>query len=369
MYHKAIKKRYLRATMSQSQHYVPQFYLRNFSNDQKNINIYNLSRQKYFSGPISKQCAKPNFYSESQDIEHAFSKFEGKVAHIIKKIIDNKTVPIDNQEYIELLSFILWQSGRTNKASQDMLKRANDIFDYLKPDLATMDEAKKIGWTLKDFEKIKVSHKNPALETSYQAISSAPLLFDLELVLLINKSKVEFITSDSPTALFNSFFNGKTKGYQTGYANKGLQIFFPLNPECMLVLYDPQYYEIPFKEDRTYLVKKDKDVRRLNGLQIIFCFNNIYFKNHKQIDLNQQHNNLKHKREEGTIIKSAVTPLKDNSYAELINFAKDNAIYNLSKLSFLFINPQADSNPGARNRDFLEEHRKQMRKLFHKTGK
>lgn len=355
--------------MAQNQHYVPQFYLRNFSEDDKNINIINLGRLEYFNGPISKQCAKPNFYSENKEIETAFSKLEDKVAIVIKKIIDNKSFLINIQEYTELISFILWQSGRTNKAGQDTLKGINDIFDYLKPDLATMKEAKELGLTLDSFNKVKISFKKPALETSYRALSSTPLLFDMQLVILINESKVEFITSDSPTVLFNTYFNGKSKGGQTGYANKGLQIFLPIAPHCMVLLYDPNYYTIPFKENLTYVIKKNKDVRRLNGLQVVFGFNNIYFRNYKHSDIIQQFHDLRHEREEKTFIESLGTRPEGKGTAELIHFAKDNAIYDLSKLSFLIINPNADNIPGIRNLEVLKEHRKQLKKMFPKMEK
>lgn len=355
--------------MSQNQHYVPQFYLKYFSKDNKNVNIYNLSRQEVFLGPLSKQCAKPNFYSENQEIEKAFSLLEGKVSSIFRKIIENELLTIDMQEYVELSSFILWQSGRTNKAGQDMLKHINDIFDFLKPDLATMAEAKKSGLTLDDFKKVKLSHKSPALETSNRAITSAPLLFDLQMALLINKSNTEFIISDSPTILFNTFFNGKSKGGQTGYASKGLQLFFPLTPKLMIILYDPKYYFIPLKENLTYKVQKNKDIRRLNGLQLIFGFYNIYFNNYKESDLKQHFNDLKYKREKSTIVESLGTRPVKEGYSELIHFAKDNAVYDLTKLSFLTMYSDADVTPGVRDLSALEEHRKYMKKQFPKMEK
>lgn len=350
--------------MGQNQHYVPQFYLRYFSSDRENINIFNFSRRGFFQGQIVTQCAKPNFYSESQEVEKSFSLLEGRVASILKKIITHESLLIDMREYVELLSFILWQSGRTRKASQEMLKRANDLFDYLKPDLARMEKAKALGLTLDDFNKLKVFHKTPALEASLTALTSAPLLFDLHMVLLINKSKAEFITSDSPTILFNSFFNGKTKGGQTGYANKGLQIFFPITPRHMLLLYDPGYYTIPLTKGSTYIIKKNKDIRRLNGLQILFGLDNVYFQNYNPDELKQQFNNLKHKRQEETIVESVGTRPEGDGYAELIHFAKDNATYDLNKLSFLTTNPEAEISPGIRNQDLLEEHRKQMKGMF-----
>jgi len=352
--------------MGQNQHYVPQFYLRSFSTDHINISIFNFGRLEIYRGPISKQCAKPNFYSRNQEVESAFSQLESKIASIVKKIIDKQGLSIDGEEYAALLSYILFQSGRTNKAGEEMLKRINDLFSHLKPDLANMEEAKKLGLTLDLFNKVRLSHRSPAVETSLRALMSAPLLFDMQPTIIINASDVEFITSDSPVVLFNTYFNGKTKGLQTGYASKGLQIFFPLTPKLMIILYDPNYYTIPFKEDLTYAVKKNKDVRRLNGLQVIFGFDNLYFREYRKPDLHQQFTDLRKRRDEKTLIESmGIRPYGEN-YAELIHTTKDNAIYDLTKLSFLTVNPNAENSPGVRNWEVLIEHRKQMERMIPK---
>ncbi|MBU0667334.1 MAG: hypothetical protein ABIC91_00050 [Nanoarchaeota archaeon] len=106
---------------------------------------------------------------------------------------------------------------------------------------------------------------------------------------------------------------------------------------------------LKFCTAQTSAITQPEDVHRLNGLQVIFGLNNIYFRNYSQADLNQQFIDLHNKRDEKTIIESLGTKPKGDGYEELIHTAKDNAIYNLTNLSFLIINPNADNTPGIRD--------------------
>jgi len=349
--------------MIPNQHYVPQFYLRNFSEDKININIFNLDRQKEICGAISTQCCKSHFYDDNEMVEKSFSKLEDKIAPILSKIIHDRCFLINNEEYGILLAFILWQSERTKKAGDDMIDLANIFFDNLKTDLIKTEEAKKQGITPEMVNSVEISRKYPSLVTSYYALSSAHLIFDLKIVLLINESNIEFITSDSPSIKFNSFFNGKTILHQIGYKNKGLQIFFPIAPNLMILLYDHNYYEINCKEDRTIRLQKNKDIRRLNGLQVLFGLNNLYFNNYDSKDLSRHYHDLKLQRDKHFISKSLGIKPHENGTAETILFTKEKATYDLMKLSFISINKQADNNVGIRcEAEIIEKHMEEIKK-------
>ena len=46
-----------------NQHYIPQFYLRGFSSNEKQISLFNFKRQKFVDGAsIADQCSKKDFY-------------------------------------------------------------------------------------------------------------------------------------------------------------------------------------------------------------------------------------------------------------------------------------------------------------------
>ncbi|MFH1071950.1 MAG: DUF4238 domain-containing protein [Nanoarchaeota archaeon] len=350
--------------MSQNQHYIPQFYLKYFSKDGINISGYNLTRKQIFEGPLKTQCSKPEFYSENPTVEKAFSLFEGKISSVFRLIMEEESFPISMQDYVELVCYIGWQYGRTKKSADEMVARANDIFDYMKPAFASGQKAKEQGLSLEDFEKVKLSHKHPAIETSLHSMQGGLLFHDLQIGLLINTSKQEFITSDSPVVLFNPYFSGKIIGSQLGFASKGLQVYFPISPRHMLLLYDPKYYSIPLTKNLSITLSKKKDIRRINGLQILHADSNIYYHEYDQKQLEIQHGELSGKRETGMIIRPVAVKKTPEGASELIQFSSKHPQYDLTKLSFLSIRDDADPIPGVRNIEAVELHRKFTKETF-----
>lgn len=50
------------------QHFVPQFYLRNFSEDKKRLHLANIARAKaILNASLRKQCARTKFYDFAPD--------------------------------------------------------------------------------------------------------------------------------------------------------------------------------------------------------------------------------------------------------------------------------------------------------------
>ncbi|WP_186429660.1 DUF4238 domain-containing protein [Clostridium sp. BSD9I1] len=69
------------------QHYVPKFYLRNFSNNKKNIGMFRHKDKKFILNASIKSVAYSIFlYGEDGKLENFLSKFESKCAEIIRKI-------------------------------------------------------------------------------------------------------------------------------------------------------------------------------------------------------------------------------------------------------------------------------------------
>ncbi|HEX2983013.1 MAG TPA: DUF4238 domain-containing protein, partial [Ignavibacteriales bacterium] len=59
-----------------NQHFVPQFYLRNFSENKKSLCDYNLSNNKYIKNASIKDMASQNyFYGKDENIEKLLSKY------------------------------------------------------------------------------------------------------------------------------------------------------------------------------------------------------------------------------------------------------------------------------------------------------
>ena len=90
-----------------NQHYVPQFYFKFFSNDGKNICIFNINNKRHFVGPFKNQSSKDYFYVKGKELEDAFEKMEQPQREALNKLMELKSFKmLDEKGYIEILRFI-----------------------------------------------------------------------------------------------------------------------------------------------------------------------------------------------------------------------------------------------------------------------
>lgn len=69
-------------------------------------------------------------------------------------------------------------------------------------------------------------------------------------------------------------------GSNTGVASKGLQIFVPLDPEKMVLLYDSDVYSVGTTNKKAVVeITTPTDIYGLNTLQMCSADENIYFRN------------------------------------------------------------------------------------------
>ena len=74
-----------------NQHYVPKFYLRNFSNNGKNIGLFMPDKDVYRNNASIKSVAYSHFlYGEDGIVEDLLSEIESKWAIMIRKIINKQ---------------------------------------------------------------------------------------------------------------------------------------------------------------------------------------------------------------------------------------------------------------------------------------
>jgi hypothetical protein len=66
-------------TEKKKNHYVPQFYLRNFSLDKKSIGMYHLPSRKHIqTASIANVVCRDYLYGKTKEIEDWFTKQENK---------------------------------------------------------------------------------------------------------------------------------------------------------------------------------------------------------------------------------------------------------------------------------------------------
>jgi hypothetical protein len=225
-------------TDKKNQHYLPQFYLRNFSynGNKKQIGIFNLKNEFFFNmSAIKNQGSKNFFYGYDGLIEDSLSDIEYLLSNTIKNILDTERIPHKRMPHqINLLHFIALTDLRNPMTMEKIKGSWNGINNSM----------------LKMHSKANTSEFLPKYnhdEVIKLALSEVPLVVenmaDLNFKLLINNTLVPFISSDYPIVKYNQYLEEKNwKHGKTGYGNTGLQIFIPLNSRIMILFYDAMIY-------------------------------------------------------------------------------------------------------------------------------
>jgi hypothetical protein len=203
------------------QHYVPKFYLRNFSDRKKAIDTFNITNSKYIpNASIKDMCQKNNFYGSDKKVENFLNEeVESKASPIIKGIIDTNEFP-SFEEYIELIKFILVSEARNLRSADS----TNNMVDFMtKTIMKEHPEFKDV-----DLDQFTIGWNEPANHMINAALESIPMVIDLEPLLIVEQTGARrFITSDNPVVRYNSFYvsKGYTRGF--GFITRGLQLFLP----------------------------------------------------------------------------------------------------------------------------------------------
>jgi hypothetical protein len=271
-----------------NQHYVPEFYFSFFSKDHISIEMYNTRSSEIKRKGYKKLCAESYFYASTPEYELGIHGIENKFFEIIRKIIDGNC--IDDKEYIYLLLFVSLQSSRTKREKlrseyyMDKFIKANIRDKYSKGELWQKGVSYNVFNQLDTFTIKGIgpgSSSTSHMLSMYLSLLGVNLLFDLHPVLLMNYTSKDFIFSDNPIVIYNKYFLNKRRYAATGFASHGLQIFCPLNPRMMLVLYDDNFYNFN-EEHNKIIINSDSDVESLNSLQIFNCDENIFFSDSNQ---------------------------------------------------------------------------------------
>jgi hypothetical protein len=279
-------------TMHKNQHYVPEFYLSMFSSDLASINVFNIENKDSYKKGIKHICSESYFYAKGDQLEECLSPLEQKFKDVIMKLSDGRDVSkLSKEDYIFILYFIGIQHGRTKK-EKTYLEDLGDatIKMHLKEILSFEPKlAEDIGLT-KEFLDELGDYKITTTGSSGQSIAQMYAMFlgltspflthDLEPILIINNTDIDFIISDHPIILYNAFFNNKRSTGITGFASHGLQIFCPIDPKIMLILYDKNFYEFDGNIINTIF---ETDITAVNSLQFFNCDKFIFFTDYHYI--------------------------------------------------------------------------------------
>lgn len=260
-------------TEKKNQHYIPKFYLRNFSYkmNKKQIGIYNLRTRFFFqTASLRNQGSKTFFYGEDGVVEDNLSAIETKLAFLINNIISSGELPRHGSEEHSVLLVFIALTHLRNPA----------IFKYLEESRLKMKDhfrSMTLENDVDDYFPIDTKERNVSLAFS-PLHSIIKVISDLKYKLLRNNTSTPFLSSDFPIIKYNQFLEKKRWPLsKTGYGIIGVQIFIPLNPKLMLVFYDSAVYKIGSNKKNIYEIMDIEDIDSLNELQILNCLETIYF--------------------------------------------------------------------------------------------
>jgi len=276
-----------------NQHFLPQFYFKNFSSNKKIINLILRQSGKIIkSAPIKGQCSKNYFYG-NVEIEDSFSKIEGVHSNILKKLISisshqefidyiNDFDPIThkdiarNPEMLTLLQIIVFQKNRTEYEAKKMSTSLSRMYKELfLSHLEAKEEMKLLKY--KDYFNIEADETYTVLMLIKIAFSLVPAILDLGIYILKNQTEEEFIFSDSPVIFYNQAYKDIKGVGVLGLQSPGLLIFFPISPNTCLLLIDEEKYQGNLLGNNYFEIKNKFDVDNINKLQLHNSMNSIYF--------------------------------------------------------------------------------------------
>ena len=252
-------------------HFVPKFYLKFFESAPRRIHLYNLERSKIVKdASLRDQCHRRKYYGNDDQVEDYLASIENAMAPHLQSVITNGVLPpFSSYGHLALLAFVCSQIVRTPSSAN----RIRQLIDKMEAQAYSEQQVPS-----------ELTLENEGLGSNYpimvglQAMNTIVRAYlDLKAYLVISPDE-NFLTSDNPVFRYNQYCERIQYMGVIGAGNRGLQLFVPLSPRFLLILYDGATYEAGgvFK-----FLRRGKatpaDVNSLNKLLLLGAEENVYF--------------------------------------------------------------------------------------------
>lgn len=252
---------------NKNQHYVPKAYLRSFASDgERCTNLYAINQGKSVrDASIRDQCSRNYFYGNEPKFESFLQFFEGRYGDVLNRLRQGQ---LERKDLFTLFRFFILQHLRTPQKLEQRL----DVVDAFRN---TVIGGKALHEVHEDAKR-PTDLQREMQEQIYISASANEYLHDLEPVLLVNNTKMPFITSDNPACLTNRLYTQRYRDETSGLVQSGVAIFMPLSPLTAFFAYDREVYE-PVGKDWLLQVRNERDVDRVNELQAQVASSTLFF--------------------------------------------------------------------------------------------
>lgn len=310
-----------KTNISKSQHYVPKFYLKNFSRRNDKVHVFSKKDNRKFCANISKIANEKYFYKipdipqeskkseelklteeqKKQEVEALLSRLDDSSSKALSKFLQHirsdklKIVRFrnDNVGLLEinedlkftLSTFFVLQDFRTKEHKESIRQfytgYLTKIYQFMNNNSDEMkknnDKLKKLGIDPKD---LKVVPKDEAIDFFHlqslldkKKISGlSKFLSNTGWVIGINNTNIPLFTSDHPLVKYNY----KNTLYGTGYSCD--EIIIPLSPKYLLSMFPALSKDVEFLNNENCMVQelKKENVIFYNYLQTEKSYNYIF---------------------------------------------------------------------------------------------
>lgn len=242
------------------QHYVPKFYLRQFSNENKKFYLFNIGKKENIGPvPFETQCFEDYFYGADAKWENKLANLESQWNAALEHIKSHSYSENDIQKIKE---FAMYQYIRTKKSLEKQTSSTQKtIAEILESYTAHKSlEASNLNQIIQEvsMENAKKTISAPFLLEMIK--EQANLIDDLVFSLITFKTKTKLLSSDNPIIIANPY--AKT----AGLAMIGLMVIFPISPENLIIFYDGKIYGETSEKIREETINVDYYAQKINAL-------------------------------------------------------------------------------------------------------
>jgi hypothetical protein len=222
------------------QHYVPQFYLREFSITDTEYQVFCFDKKtgRKFVVSTRKIAAEKGFYSGS--VEGALGDLEGKMSSSYRALLELQDVGrLSLQDKVGVAVLIATQHMRT-RDFRNVIKEAFESALGVDRGLCDATESEALNRLRGKFMEEEPARKLQSALMSRGIPEFAAALLKMKWILFVNETKLPFWCSDNPFTYSNLFPYDEYDGL--GFERFGSQTHFPLNPRLSLEIVDPVTY-------------------------------------------------------------------------------------------------------------------------------
>ena len=248
--------------------------------------FYDVNPKKLFSEETLKKLEEIGLTcdidGESQGIEHTFAilvdtQLSKIITDIVEKSVKRHTfhlrfIPfISKEKKAELAAYLAIQDARTKHIRSNIENIAIVLSKAFK-DMGIPDEQAQQFILPK--EEVKNVHTSMLMDMDFLS-KTALSLCRLTWIFCINRTNKKFYTSDSPIVLQGHIKHPLMS--MSGFSSKGVEVFFPVSPNHILVMFDGSFHTQNAHLERKYVeIRNEEFVDYYNSLLALNCESCIY---------------------------------------------------------------------------------------------